>query len=197
MDEELWRDLPVCSVPPVRWPKVNINGGWLQYSFAGERGLMRDKILGALAICLANGVANVVVGDFGLGNGYRNPPYETAAMWNEVVNGDPAIRGRIHNVAFIFEDGCQSTQRLILDDLAKKQRRAGACLDPYLAAALAEEPISDFELFRQYFVPVGFFFFFVDFGRLSSCSFSLSKAVYLAFYMYHANLILCTSTKSQ
>ncbi|KAL8376897.1 hypothetical protein RB595_007838 [Gaeumannomyces hyphopodioides] len=153
LDEELWRDLPVCSVPPVRWPKVNINAGWLQYSFADERIMMRDKIMGALAICLANGIANIVVGDFGLGNGYRNPPYETAAMWNEAVNGDPAIRGRIHNIAFIFEDGCQSTQRLILDDLAKKQRRGGGSLTPFLAAALAEEPLSDFELFRQYFVP--------------------------------------------
>lgn len=58
--EEQWQDIPVCSVPPVRWPKVNMTSGVLQYSFADERDLMREKITGALAICYSRGITNIV-----------------------------------------------------------------------------------------------------------------------------------------
>lgn len=115
-----WRSLPVVSVPPARWPKLTQNG--TKYSFASERELVKDKLRGALRICAYGEFTNVVIGDFGLGNGYRNPPQEMAELWREVLLYDPDLRGRIRQVAFVFEDPNQSTAQLILDDIAKKSK---------------------------------------------------------------------------
>ncbi|KAK0725368.1 hypothetical protein B0H67DRAFT_598635 [Lasiosphaeris hirsuta] len=115
-----WRALPVVSVPPARWPKLTQNG--TKYSFANEREMVKDKLRGALRICAYAEYTNVVIGDFGLGNGYRNPPQELAELWREVFLYDPDLRGRIRQVAFVFEDPDQSTTQLILDDLAKKSK---------------------------------------------------------------------------
>ncbi|KAK3305769.1 uncharacterized protein B0T15DRAFT_209262 [Chaetomium strumarium] len=120
--EQEWRSLPVVSVPPPRWPKLTQNG--TKYSFADEREMVKDKLRGALRICAYNGYSTVVVGDFGLGNGYRNPPQELAELWREVCLYDPDLRGRIRCVAFVFEDPTQSTTQLILDDIAKKNKGA-------------------------------------------------------------------------
>ncbi|KAJ9145487.1 hypothetical protein NKR23_g5408 [Pleurostoma richardsiae] len=120
LQPDQWRDLPVISVPPERWPKLNQNG--TKYSFAEERQLVRNKLRAALWICAYNHISNVVIGDFGLGNGYRNPPQEMAELWREVFLYDPELRGRIASAAFVFEDPAQSTTRLILEDLAKKSK---------------------------------------------------------------------------
>lgn len=122
-DPDEWQSLPVCSVPPTRWPKLT-NGG-TTYSFADERELVKDKMRGALRICVYNGGHNIVIGDFGLGNSYRNPPQELAELWREVLLYDPELRGRISCVAFVFEDPHQSTVQFILDDIAKKSRSGG------------------------------------------------------------------------
>lgn len=114
-----WRSLPVVSVPPPRWPKL-LEG--TKYSFADEREMVKEKLRGALRICAYNNYHTVVVGDFGLGNGYRNPPQELAELWREVCLYDPDLRGRIRCVAFVFEDPNQSTTQLILDDIAKKAK---------------------------------------------------------------------------
>jgi len=119
-----WRSLPVVSVPPARWPKLTHNG--TKYSFASERDLVKDKLRGALHICAYANYTNVVIGDFGLGNGYRNPPQELAELWREVILYDPDLRGRIRQVAFVFEDPTQSTTQLILDDLAKKSKSSSS-----------------------------------------------------------------------
>ncbi|KAH8888659.1 hypothetical protein GQ53DRAFT_244696 [Thozetella sp. PMI_491] len=119
-NESEWQSLPVCSVPPMRWPKLT-NGG-AKYSFSGERELVKDKLRGALRICVYNDCHNIVIGDFGLGNSYRNPPQELAELWREVLLYDPDLRGRINCVAFVFEDAAQSTTQLILDDIAKKNK---------------------------------------------------------------------------
>ena len=110
----------MVSVPPARWPKLTQNG--TKYSFSSEREIVKDKLRGALRICAASGYESVVIGDFGLGNGYRNPPQELAELWREVLLYDPDLRGRIRHVAFVFEDTTQSTAQLILDDLAKKSK---------------------------------------------------------------------------
>ncbi|KAK0749873.1 hypothetical protein B0T18DRAFT_117029 [Schizothecium vesticola] len=115
-----WSSLPVVSVPPARWPKLTQSG--TKYSFSSEREMVKDKLRGALRICAASGFESVVIGDFGLGNGYRNPPQELAELWREVLLYDPDLRGRIRHVAFVFEDPSQSTAQLILDDLAKKSK---------------------------------------------------------------------------
>jgi hypothetical protein len=117
---EQWQDLPVVSVPPPRWPKLTQNG--TKYSFSDEREMVKEKMRGALRICAYNNYSTVVIGDFGLGNGYRNPPQELAELWREVCLYDPDLRGRIRCVTFVFEDPTQSTAQLILDDIAKKSK---------------------------------------------------------------------------
>ncbi|ODA79091.1 hypothetical protein RJ55_04682 [Drechmeria coniospora] len=121
---ERWYDLPVVSVSPPRWPKLKENGS--MYSFSEERDLMREKMRGALRICLYNNYDRVVIGDFGLGNNYRNPPREVAEIWRDVFLFDPDLRGQFTYVIFAFEDPSQSTERSILDEIAKKDKRRGS-----------------------------------------------------------------------
>ena len=93
----------------------------MKYSFVEEREMTRDKLRGALRICLYNGYDRVVIGDFGLGNGYRNPPQELAELWRDVFLFDPDLRGQFAYVVFVFEDSVQSTTRHILDEIGKKE----------------------------------------------------------------------------
>lgn len=115
-------DLPVVSVPPTRWPKLKDQG--TKYSFSAEREMIRDKIRGALRICLYNNYDRVVIGDFGLGNGHRNPPQELAEIWRDVLLFDPDLRGQFLYIIFVFEDPNQSTTRLIWDEMAKKEGKS-------------------------------------------------------------------------
>lgn len=154
---ERWCDLPVVSVPPTRWPKLRDNGA--RYSFAAERALMRDKMRGALRICLFHGYDRVVVGDFGLGNSCRNPPREVAELWRDVLLFDPDLRGRFAYVVFAFEDAAQSTTRLILDDMARRERKGAAAPPPpepapapAAACGLSRAP-TDLDIFRRVFDP--------------------------------------------
>ncbi|KAJ4387679.1 hypothetical protein N0V93_008277 [Gnomoniopsis smithogilvyi] len=122
-DPTEWHTLPVVSVVPTRWPKLKSNGTC--YSFEGEYELAKAKLRAALTICVYNDIRTVVIGDFGLGGG-RNPPQAMAEMWREVLLWDPNLRGRIENVAFVFEDRNQSTMRLIMEELARKSRSGGS-----------------------------------------------------------------------
>jgi hypothetical protein len=88
--------------------------------------MIRDKIRGALRICLYNNYDRVVIGDFGLGNGHRNPPQELAEIWRDVFLFDPDLRGQFVYVIFAFEDPNQSTTRLILDEIAKKESKSSS-----------------------------------------------------------------------
>lgn len=96
------------------------------YSFAEERDMMREKIRGALRICLYNNYDRVVVGDFGLGNSCRNPPQEVAEIWRDVLLFDPDLRGQFAYVVFAFEDAAQSTTRFIWDEMARKDKKGGS-----------------------------------------------------------------------
>ncbi|CAN8105146.1 unnamed protein product [Discula destructiva] len=122
-DQNEWREIPVVSVVPVRWPKLKANGTY--YSFEAEQILAKAKLRAALTICVYNDIRSVVIGDFGLGS-YRNPPHAMAEMWRDVLLWDPILRGRIDNVAFVFDDRSQSTMTVILDDAAKKSRSGGS-----------------------------------------------------------------------
>ncbi|KXX80725.1 hypothetical protein MMYC01_203830 [Madurella mycetomatis] len=137
-----WRALPVVSVPPPRRPKLTQNG--TKYSFANEREMVMQKLRGALRICAYNNYSTVVIGDFGLGNGDRNPPQELAELWREVFLYDPDLRGRIRCVAFVFEDLNQSTAQLILDDIAKKAEGNSG------GSSCGNSP-TDYEIFTQVF----------------------------------------------
>ncbi|KAK3689854.1 hypothetical protein B0T22DRAFT_180913 [Podospora appendiculata] len=117
---EQWQALPVVSVPPTRWPKLTQHG--TKYSFAKERDMVKEKLRGALRVCAYANYTSIVIGDFGLGNSFRNPPQELAELWREVFLYDPDLRGRLRYVAFVFEDPAQSTAQMILDDMAKKSK---------------------------------------------------------------------------
>lgn len=118
---ERWHDLPVVSVPPVRYPKLKESG--LEYSFSEEREIMREKMRGALRICLYHNYDRVVICDFGLGSN-RNPPQLMAEMWRDVLLFDPHVRGQFAYVIFAFDDSAQSTRLLILQEMAKREMKA-------------------------------------------------------------------------
>ncbi|TRX92506.1 hypothetical protein FHL15_006673 [Xylaria flabelliformis] len=153
-----WYDLPVISMPATRWPKLGQMGS--KYAFPLERDLVKNKIRSALRICAYYGHRSVVIGDFGLGNAHRNPPQELAEIWREAFLYDPDIRGRFDHVAFVFEDGYQSTTKLILDDIAKKSKhchlsgskgklKSTISSGPHFAGD-ATKP-TDFEVFQRVF----------------------------------------------
>ena len=147
----------MVSVPPPRWPKLTQNG--TKYSFADEREMVKEKLRGALRICAYNNYSTVVIGDFGLGNGYRNPPQELAELWREVCLYDPDLRGRIRCVAFVFEDPTQSTMQLILDDIAKKAKgsssgsssRSKTKSSSFSSSSSAGNSPTDIQIFSQVF----------------------------------------------
>lgn len=123
LEYEQWGNLPIVSVPPTRWPKLVPDGS--KYSFSDERAMVKDKIRGALLICAYNRHERVVIsGDWGLGNGHRNPPRELAEVWREVLLYDPTLRGRIKEVAFVFEDTSQCTAQLIAAEMSKKDKKS-------------------------------------------------------------------------
>lgn len=97
----------------------------MSYSFDKEYKMVKAKLRAALTICVYNNVRTVVIGDFGLGSA-RNPPQLMAEMWREVLLWDPNLRGRIENVAFVFEDRAQSTMKVIMDDAARRNRSSGS-----------------------------------------------------------------------
>lgn len=144
-----WRALPVISVTPTRWPKLTKNG--TKYSFADERELVRDKMRAALYSCAYSGFTHVVIGDFGLGNGYRNPPQEFAELWREVLLYDPELRGRIRQVAFVFEDVNQSTAQLIQDDIAKKSSKSKGSSSSSSSRSSSSAFPTDFQIFQSVF----------------------------------------------
>ncbi|KAI0009660.1 hypothetical protein F4779DRAFT_362927 [Xylariaceae sp. FL0662B] len=162
-----WYDLPVISMPAARWPKLSHGGS--KYAFPLEREMVRNKIRAALRICAYYEHRTVVIGDFGLGNGNRNPPQELAELWREVFLYDPDIRGRFDYVAFVFEDQYQSTARLILDDIAKKDKggrhaggskgkssrshHSGSGSSSGAASSSSSSAPSDFDIFSHVFDP--------------------------------------------
>jgi hypothetical protein len=121
LPEDEWADLPIISMPAVRWPKLKSNG--TKYAFSAEREIVKNKLIAALRICIYYRFRDVVIGDFNLGNSYRNPPQELAELWREVFLYEPDIRGWFNCVAFVFEDVSQSTTQLILDEIEKKDKK--------------------------------------------------------------------------
>ncbi|KAK0384563.1 hypothetical protein NLU13_8649 [Sarocladium strictum] len=148
-----WFDLPVVSVTPTRWPKLKDHG--TKYSFSEERDMIRNKIRAALRICLYNRYDRVVIGDFGLGNGHRNPPQELAEIWRDVFLFDPDLRGQFAYVIFAFEDPQQSTAKLILDEVAKKaghgSSRGGSRKDSSSSSSRHSHCPTDMAIFEYVF----------------------------------------------
>ncbi|KAG6052944.1 hypothetical protein E4U17_005200 [Claviceps sp. LM77 group G4] len=113
--------LPVVSVTPLRRPAVKGRG--TIYSHEHEKNTMRGTICGALRICLYHRFNRVVIGDFGLGSVYRNPPQALAEIWRDVLLFDPVLRGQFAYVIFAFEDPTQSTTQGHWDTLLQCRER--------------------------------------------------------------------------
>lgn len=152
-----WKSLPVISAPPARWPKLTDMGR--KYSFNEERQLVKNKMRAVLRVCAYQQFRYVVIGDFGLGNGYRNPPRELAELWREVFLWDTDLRGQFLAIVFVFEDEGQSTTKFILDDIAKKSKsgpRGRSLTGPPVPSSAGTSSSntrhkSDFETFYEVF----------------------------------------------
>ncbi|KAG6061009.1 hypothetical protein E4U17_002912 [Claviceps sp. LM77 group G4] len=110
--------LPVVTVSPVRRPGVKRDG--TEYSYEPDHQRMRDKVWAALRICLRHKFDRVVIGDFGLGETYRNPPKGVAELWQCLLLHDPDLRGQFKYVVFAFPDPMQSTTQFLRDERARK-----------------------------------------------------------------------------
>ncbi|KAG5970695.1 hypothetical protein E4U56_007483 [Claviceps arundinis] len=113
-------DLPVISVPPVRNPDVTAKG---LYSRGEDKSIMRQKICGALRMCVHHRYDQVVIGDFGLGDGFNNPPQYLAEIWRDLLLFDPNLRGQFRSVHFVFTDPLQSTTQCHRDRRQKYNER--------------------------------------------------------------------------
>ncbi|KAK6220548.1 hypothetical protein LQW54_001993 [Pestalotiopsis sp. IQ-011] len=150
-----WNALPVISIPAARWPKLSHGG--TKYAFPLEREMVMNKIRAGLLMCAEHKYIDVVIMDFGLGNGNRNPPQEIAEMWRDVFLWDPVLRGRFANVAFVFEDPYQSTTKLIMDDIAKKSKGGSSSKksksSSVSSSSSGHSSPSDYDIFRSVFSP--------------------------------------------
>ncbi|KAG6203593.1 hypothetical protein E4U35_004150 [Claviceps purpurea] len=116
-------DLPVISVPPLRKPRVNENGSLFYYANGKDKSIMTDKICCALRVCLDHEYDRVVIGDFGLGDGYLNPPQELAEIWRDLFLFDPNLRGQFKSVHFVFMDPLQCTTQCHRDEKQKNAEK--------------------------------------------------------------------------
>lgn len=96
-----WRALPVISVAPIRRPKLDESG--TDYSFSQERDLMKEKMRTALRIAAARQHADLCIGAFGVGFGFRNPAVQVASMWRELLFCDKEFQGAFANIVFALE----------------------------------------------------------------------------------------------
>jgi len=96
------QNLPIISVCPVKRPKLDKDD--TKYSFDQEKELMREKVVTALRIAKWFGHKDLVIGTFGLGSGFRNPPREVAKLWRDALLKDPQFIGWFRDVVFAFED---------------------------------------------------------------------------------------------
>ncbi|KAG6156077.1 hypothetical protein E4U37_000589 [Claviceps purpurea] len=151
-------DLPVVSVPPVRNPDVR--GIGRLYSHEKDKSTMREKISRALRVCLDHNYNRVVVGDFGLGDGFLNPPQELAEVWRDLLLFDPNLRGQFRSVHFVFTDPLQSTTQESQKKYEEKRARQAAREGPASASTgqrtqpLSSQPApTDMEVFESVFHP--------------------------------------------
>lgn len=93
--------LPIISVPTVKRPKLDSSGK--KYSFKTERELMKASIKTALRIAIFYGYDKIVIGTYGLGPGFKNPPEEVANIWRELLVRDNEFNQQFSAIIFAFE----------------------------------------------------------------------------------------------
>ncbi|TVY23700.1 hypothetical protein LHYA1_G007841 [Lachnellula hyalina] len=139
-----YQTVPVISVCPVKRPKLDTSGK--KYSFKQEKEVMRDKIRTVLRIAIYYGYCNLVIGTFGLGPGFRNPPEEVASMWRDAFLKDPEFRNHFQDVVFAFQnpEGPNAPSSSSSKSSSKSSKSSSAS---------KSTASSDLEIFRHVFKP--------------------------------------------
>ncbi|KAI4164201.1 MAG: hypothetical protein LQ342_002165 [Letrouitia transgressa] len=101
--------LPVISVAPIRRPKLDETGA--DYSFDQERDLMKEKMRNVLRIAAAHRHSDLCMGAFGVGPGFRNPAFQVASMWRDLLFSEREFQGAFTNVVFAVESAAGSTSK--------------------------------------------------------------------------------------
>lgn len=114
----VWKEfkaLPVISVAPVRRPKLDESG--LNYSFSQEKDLMKEKLRTILRIAAARDHADLCMGAFGVGFGFRNPAIQVSKMWREILFSEKEFQGVFRNIVFAIESGSGGSSKDAMTDL--------------------------------------------------------------------------------
>ncbi|KAL8692033.1 MAG: hypothetical protein Q9218_002865 [Villophora microphyllina] len=104
-----FKTLPVISVAPVRRPKLDETG--TDYSFDQEREIMKEKMRSVLRIAASHHRADLCMGAFGVGPGFRNPVSQIASMWKELLFDEAEFHGVFANVVFAIENNADNTSK--------------------------------------------------------------------------------------
>lgn len=110
-----WRALPVISVAPIRRPKLDESG--MDYSFSQERELMKEKMRTVLRIAATRQHPDLCIGAFGVGFGFRNPAFQVASMWRELLFSDKEFQGAFGNIVFALESTTNTASKGGMTDL--------------------------------------------------------------------------------
>ncbi|KAL2045675.1 hypothetical protein N7G274_002105 [Stereocaulon virgatum] len=110
-----WRALPVISVAPIRRPKLDESG--VDYSFSQERELMKEKMRTVLRIAVTRQHSDLCMGAFGVGFGFRNPAFQVASMWRELLFSDKEFQGAFGNIVFALESTTNTASKGGMTDL--------------------------------------------------------------------------------
>lgn len=104
-DYRIWpnsKSLPVISVAPVRRPRLNETD--TDYCFVSEKQGMEEKMRAVLRIAVANQHAELCIGGFGLGYGFRNPAKQVARMWRGLLFSEVEFKNAFDSIVFAMED---------------------------------------------------------------------------------------------
>ncbi|RDW73661.1 hypothetical protein BP5796_07103 [Coleophoma crateriformis] len=143
-----YKALPIISVVPVRRPKLDTSGK--KYSFDDERELMREKIKTALRIAVFYRYPQIVIGSFGLGPGFRNPPLEVANMWKHALIDDPEFAGHFSDAVFAFDP--QDTGASSSSSSSKSKSKSGSS-SKSSSSSSSSSAKSDLAVFEYVFKP--------------------------------------------
>jgi hypothetical protein len=108
---------------------------------------MKASMKTALRIAIFYQYDKIVIGTFGLGPGFKNPPEEVANLWRELLVHDSEFNEQFSAVIFAFEpcEESSSSSSPSAASSSKSSRSTGSSSKPSFAHEL--------EVFRQTFKP--------------------------------------------
>jgi uncharacterized protein (TIGR02452 family) len=78
---------------------------------------MKEKMKTILRIAAYWRYRDIVLGAFGVGPVFRNPPRETAEMWKQLLFGDKEFNGAFENIVFAIDTSASSSSKTCSADL--------------------------------------------------------------------------------